>query len=80
MKYKVTIQLTQYVIVEAENEEQAANITDLESCDDDWSDPIVESLFNVEPYYGKQEPFNLTETEPEPKTTGYNPMNRSGNL
>jgi len=63
MKYKVTIQLTQYVIVEAENEEQAANITDLESSDDDWSDPVVESFLNVEPYYGNQEPFNLTETE-----------------
>ena len=63
MKYKVTIQLTQYVIVEAENEEQAANITDFESCDDDWSDPVVESLLNVEPYHGNQEPFNLTEIE-----------------
>ena len=79
MKYKVTIQLTQYVIVEAENEEQAANITDLESCDDDWSDPTVESLFNVEPYHGNQEPFNLTEIEAA-IYHGYNPMNRSGNL
>jgi hypothetical protein len=79
MKYKVTIQLTQYVIVEAENEEQAANITDLESCDDDWSDPIVESLLNVEPYHGNQEPFNLTEIEAA-IYHGYNPMNRSGDL
>ena len=63
MKYQVTIQLTQYVIVEAENEEQAAEITDLESCDDDWSDPTVESLLKAEPYHGEQEPFNLTEIE-----------------
>lgn len=62
-KFMVTLHLTQYVIVEAENEREAVTIADNEACDDDWSNQNVVFPLNVEPYHGEREPFNLSEIE-----------------
>jgi hypothetical protein len=71
MKYKVTIQLTQETLIMA-----------LQNLYEDYAEYYPSAINNSPAMKAAAEILNLTRTEPEPEpeTTGYNPMNRSGNL
>ena len=57
-KYMVTLHLTQYAIVEANNEQEALEIADCEANDDDWSNQSVILPLTAEPYHGTEKAFN----------------------